>query len=93
MRRTLLLTLSFVASSCLLAARFADAEPATKSPDVQRINDQYSALRPNPNDLAIYKLDWTPSLAAAKEKAATEQRPILLIVVTNSYGNTYTGHC
>jgi hypothetical protein len=32
-------------------------------------------------------------LKAAKEKAAREERPIFLVVVTNSFGDLYSGHC
>jgi hypothetical protein len=61
--------------------------------EVQRILDRYRSFRPADNDLAIFQLDWVPSLNEAREKAARERRPILLMVVTNSYGNVYTGHC
>jgi RNA polymerase sigma factor (sigma-70 family) len=66
---------------------------AAKDADVERVLDQFRAARPDPNALAIFQLDWVPTLAEAKDKAAWERRPILLAVVTNSYGNLYTGHC
>jgi hypothetical protein len=59
----------------------------------QNVLDKYRSFRPLDKDLAIYQLDWVATLPEAKAKAAQEQRPILLIVVTNSYGNMYTGHC
>jgi hypothetical protein len=68
------------------------AEPAPQA-DRQQILDKYQAARPAANALAIYQLDWLPTLKAAKEQAAREGRPILLMVVTNTYGNLYTGHC
>ena len=61
--------------------------------DVQRILDKYRLFRPADKDLAIFQLDWMPTLKDARERAAKEQRPILLLVVTNSYGNLFTGHC
>ena len=61
--------------------------------DVQKILDKYRLLRPTDKDLAIFQLDWVPTLKDARERAAKEQRPILLLVVTNSYGNLVTGHC
>jgi hypothetical protein len=61
--------------------------------DVQKVLDQYRLLRPADKDLAIFQLDWVPTLKDARERAAKEQRPILLLVVTNSYGNLFTGHC
>jgi RNA polymerase sigma factor (sigma-70 family) len=69
------------------------APPALSSADVPKILDKYRTFRPSDKDLAIYHLDWVPTLKAAKEKAAREQRPILLLVVNNPYGNLYTGHC
>ncbi len=75
-----------------LAAEQADKQPATLA-DVQELLDKYHSFRPDDKDLAIFQLDWVPTLNDAKEKAAKEARPILLIVVTNSYGNMYTGHC
>ena len=61
--------------------------------DVQKILDKYRRFRPADKDLAIFQLDWVPTLKEARERAAKEQRPILLLVVTNSYGNLLTGHC
>lgn len=60
---------------------------------VQEVLGKYRAALPAPEDLTIYCLDWAPTFDEAKKKAAREKRPILLIVVTNSYGNLYTGHC
>jgi hypothetical protein len=55
--------------------------------------EKYRSVRPQEQDLAIYGLDWAPTLKDAKVRAAKEQRPIFLIVITNSFGNVYTGHC
>jgi hypothetical protein len=55
--------------------------------------DRFRAARPDDRDLAIFQLDWTPTLKAARAKAAREQRPIFLIVVTNSFGDMHSGHC
>jgi hypothetical protein len=61
--------------------------------DVQKILDRYRRCRPSDQDLAIFQLDWVPTLKEATARAAQEQRPILLLVLTNSYGNLFTGHC
>jgi hypothetical protein len=61
--------------------------------DVQIILEKYSLFRPADKDLAIFQLDWVPTLKEATQRAAKEHRPILLLVVTNSYGNVFTGHC
>src|SRR5262249_22782919 len=61
--------------------------------DVQKVLDKYRAFRPDDKGLAIFQLDWVPTLKDAKAKAAREKRPIFLVVVTNSFGNMYTGHC
>jgi hypothetical protein len=79
----------------LTAALGATGLPHAQAPDgdVWTILDKYRLLRPKDKDLAIFQLDWVPSLKRATERAAKEQRPILLLVVTNSYGDLFTGHC
>ena len=61
--------------------------------DVHSILDRFEQTRPQPRDLTVYTLDWAPTLQHATARAEKERRPILLLVVTNSYGNLYTGHC
>jgi hypothetical protein len=61
--------------------------------EVQNVLDKFASVRPQAADLAIYQLDWVPTLKAAKEKAAKEGRPIFLVVVTNSFGDLCSGHC
>jgi hypothetical protein len=61
--------------------------------DVKGVLDKFHSVRPLTADLALYQLDWMPTLKAAKEKAAREGRPIFLIAVTNSFGDLYSGHC
>ena len=61
--------------------------------DVLDILQKFNSIRPQDKDLALYGLDWAPTLSDAKARAAKEHRPIFLIVVTNSFGNIYTGHC
>ena len=55
--------------------------------------DKFQSVRPQAADLALYQLDWMPTLKAAREKAAREERPIFLVVVTNSFGDLFSGHC
>ena len=61
--------------------------------DVKSVLDKFQSVRPQDADLALYQLDWMPTLKAAKERAAKEDRPIFLVVVTNSFGDLYSGHC
>ena len=79
----------------LIAALGTTSLPHAQAPDgdVQDILDTYRRLRPTDKDLAIFQLDWVPTLKGATERAARERRPILLLVVTNSYGDLFTGHC
>ena len=86
LRTTLALVLAALWATSLLPAQAPDG-------DVQDILDTYRRLRPTDKDLAIFQLDWVPTLKDARERAAKEQRPILLLVVMNSYGNLFTGHC
>ena len=79
----------------LIAALWTTGLVHAQAPDgdVQTILDKYRLLRPTDKDLAIFQLDWVPTLKEARGRAVKEQRPILLLVVTNSYGNLFTGHC
>lgn len=80
---------------CVLVSPWTTTLVLAQSPDaaVQATLDKFRTLRPADKDLGIFQLEWLPSLKDAREKAAPEKRPIFLIVVTNSYGNLYTGHC
>ncbi len=72
---------------------FAGAWAELPHADVQKVLDKYRAAMPAKEALTVYCLDWAATFEEAKERAANEKRPILLIVVTNSYGNLYSGHC
>ncbi len=93
MSRLALLTLGLFGAATLVTPQAPAAEPAAKTPDVQKVLDKYQSFRPADKDLAIFQLDWVATLKDARERAAKEECPILLVVVTNSYGNMYTGHC
>ena len=86
LRRTLALLIAALWTTSLLPAQAPDG-------DVRTILDMYRRFRPADKDLAIFQLDWVPTLKEAKGRAAKERRPILLLVVTNSYGNLFSGHC
>jgi hypothetical protein len=86
LRTTLVLWIATLWITSLLHAQALDG-------DVQKILEEYRLLRPADKDLAIFQLQWVPTLKEARERAAMEHRPILLLVVTNSYGNLFTGHC
>ena len=76
----------------LAMARVVGAHGADPS-DAQCVLDMFQSVRPQAADLALYQLDWMPSLTAAQERGAKEQRPVFLVVVSNSFGDLYTGHC
>jgi hypothetical protein len=70
----------------------ADGSGAEQS-DVKSVLQKFQSVRPQAANLALYQLDWVPTLKAAREKAARDDRPIFLVVVTNSFGDLYSGHC
>jgi hypothetical protein len=78
---------AILAMACVPGARSADQG------DVRSALDKFKSVRPQEADLALYQLDWVPTLKAAKERAAKEERPIFLAVVTNSFGDLRSGHC
>lgn len=77
----------------MLVGAYTTAAQAAELRDVEEVMEKYRSARPQARELTVYQLDWAPTFQRAKERAAQEQRPIFLIVVTNSYGNIYTGHC
>ena len=77
----------------LSAALVAYSGLAAVGPEVQEIRKKFEALRPPAELLRVYDLDWSPNLQEAKKRALKERRPILFVVVLNSYGNLFTGHC
>jgi hypothetical protein len=76
----------------LALTRVAGAHGADQS-DVKSVLAKFQSVRPQAANLALYQLDWMTTLKAAKVRAAKEQRPIFLVVVTNSFGDLYSGHC
>jgi hypothetical protein len=77
----------------LIATAWAAVAPAAGPPEVRSVLERFAAFRPAERDLAIFRLDWEPTLAAARARAAREHRPIFLVVVRNSYGDLISGHC
>ena len=97
-----LLMLSVAGAASLLSYHALATEPAPAQRQPQertargrrlstkicrKSSTSFRAARPDAKDLAIFQLDWMPTLKEAKVKAAKEQRPILMIVVENSFGN------
>jgi hypothetical protein len=79
--------------AAILAMAWVAGSHAAEQSDVQSVLDKFQAVRPQAENLALYQLDWMPTLKAAREKAAREKRPIFLVVVTNSFGDLHSGHC
>jgi len=83
LRTALCLFYFFTVTSMLLA----------QNKDVDRIITRYKAIRPRAKDLTIYQLDWADSLEEALQRAASESRPIFLIIIQAKYGDISSGHC
>ena len=77
----------------LASAILTAAAMIAQAGDVRDVLEKFRTVRPQESDLAVYRLDWSPTLSEAKARAAREHRPVFLILVTNSFGNIYTGHC
>lgn len=62
--------------------------------EFQQTLDRFAKAKPDAKAMGFYSLDWAPSLKAAKERAAKERRPVLLIANTNITAgcNFFTGH-
>jgi hypothetical protein len=79
--------------AAILALAWVAHVPGADQSDVRSVLDKFQSVRPSEAELALYQLDWMPTLKAAEERAAKEKRPILLVVVTNSFGDLFSGHC
>jgi hypothetical protein len=77
----------------ILAIALAGSAHGADQRDVKRVLDEFDSIRPQAADLTLYQLDWMPTLKAARERSAREERPIFLVVVTNSFGDLHSGHC
>lgn len=55
---------------------------------------RFEEAKPDAKRLAFYSLDWAMSLKDARERAAKECRPILLVLNTNITAGTnfFSGH-
>lgn len=60
---------------------------------IARLAAKYRAIRPNDEELAMYRLDWAESLSLAQERARLENRPVCLAVIHARYGDLTSGHC
>ena len=78
-----------VVCGCLLTANRATAQ----TDDAQLVLDRYQLIRPSDDELAMYRLDWAPSLEAAIKRSAIENRPVALVVIHARYGDLSSGHC
>ena len=73
----------------LLAATFAPAQDNA----VKSVLDRYADFRPAAKDLAMYQIDWAPSLEDAQKRARREKRPVFLVIIHAQYGDLTSGHC
>ncbi len=87
-----MLRVSFVLIMVAIAAGISSAQD-TQDKDPSRMLSRYDANRPSDRELAMYRLDWAPSLEEALNRAAREQRPIFLVIIHAQYGDIASGHC
>jgi hypothetical protein len=84
MRRILVIALVALATGAAARAQNDEADA---------ILERFDAIRPSEKDLAMYRLDWAPSLEEARKRASKEKRPILLVIIHAQYGDLTSGHC
>jgi len=61
--------------------------------ELRSVLERYEDFRPGAEDLAMYRLDWAPSLEEAQERARREERPVFLVIIHAQYGDLASGHC
>jgi hypothetical protein len=60
---------------------------------VKSVLDRYADFRPEAKELAMYRIDWAPSLEEAQKRARREKRPVFLVIIHAQYGDLASGHC
>ena len=78
---------------CTLLTMLTTGTALADQPDVGQLLARYNAIRPDDDQLAMYRLDWAKSLTAAQDRALLENRPVCLIVIHARYGDITSGHC
>jgi len=76
----------------LLTTLTATAAVASE-PSVRQLLARYDTIRPDDDQLAMYRLDWVDSLADAQDLALLDNRPVCLVVIHARYGDITSGHC
>ena len=64
-----------------------------QTPRVKSVLKRYDDFRPKTDELAMYQIDWAPSLEEAQKRALREKRPVFLVIIHAQYGNLASGHC
>lgn len=80
-------------SLCLVSLLAAISISVAQDEDAKQILARFDAVRPDANELAMYRLDWAESLDNALQRAAAESRPVFLVVIHAKYGDVTSGHC
>lgn len=78
---------------CAASLGFAAGPAIAQDAGAQEILSRYQEIRPGLDELAMYQLDWAPSLDQALKRAEKESRPIFLVVIHAQYGDIISGHC
>jgi len=78
---------------CALLTLLTATAGLADEPSVRRLLAKYHAIRPDDDQLAMYRLDWETSLTTAQERALLENRPVCLVVIHARYGDITSGHC
>lgn len=66
-----------------------------RTPEIEQVLTAFNAARPQDRELRVFQLDWAPSLAEAKKRAAKETRPIFFVstLQLEDAGDLKGGHC
>lgn len=72
----------------------ADGDEKTTPGDAgTRVLERYERLRPDADELNMYRLDWVETLEQALVLSKADKRPILLVIIHARYGDIVRGHC
>ena len=78
---------------CMIALLIATNVSTAQDKAAKRILAKFDEMRPSEEELAMYRLDWADSLEHALDRAKSENRPIVLVIIHAKYGDITSGHC
>ena len=78
---------------CAFFTALATTAALADEMSVRQLLAKYDAIRPDDDQLAMYRLDWETSLATAQQRPRSDNRPVCLVCLHARSCDIIPGHC